>query len=203
MFDPGLVVLGDDTLLCLHGSYGAGGLRAMFSTDGGHTWELVGWIGEQPPAGYGYSIMPATVALKDGGYLSIIRRGAVLDGRKQWWLESFVSPSDGRSWYLLEEPTINNSGNPASLTRLADGRIAMVYGWRKSPYGLRARISADEGQTWSTEFVLRDDGARWDLGYPRSVQRADGHLVTVYYFNDATQVERYIAATIWDPGQAL
>ena len=172
------------------------------TTDGGKTWELVGWIGRQPPKGYGYSIMPATVALEGNSYLSIIRRGGVSNGEKSWWLEAFVSPDDGRSWYMLNEPHIDNAGNPASLTRLEDNRIAMVYGWRREPYGIRARISSDEGQTWSAESVLRDDGLSWDLGYPRTVQRADGKLVTVYYFNDASQVERYIAATIWHPGKA-
>lgn len=38
MFAPSLQVLRDGTLVCLHGSYGAGGLRVIFSTDGGATW---------------------------------------------------------------------------------------------------------------------------------------------------------------------
>ncbi len=40
LFAPSLYVLRDGTLLCLHGSYGAGagGLRAIFSSDGGYTW---------------------------------------------------------------------------------------------------------------------------------------------------------------------
>lgn len=34
----------------------------------------------------------------------------------------------------------------------------------------------------------------------RSAQRADGKMVTVYYFDDEeTGPERYIGATIWDP----
>lgn len=173
----------------------------MRTTDGGETWARVGWIGQQPPEGYGYAIMPATVALEGGAYLSIIRRGGVFDGKKTWWLEAFVSPDDGRSWYLLDEPNIKNAGNPATLTRLADDRIAMVYGWRRPPYGIRAKISSDEGQTWGAEIILQDNGRSWDLGYPRTVQRADGNLVTAYYFNDNTQVERYIAATIWSPGK--
>ena len=144
--------------------------------------------------------MPATVALQGGSYLSMIRRGGVMQGKKRWWLEAFVSPDDGRSWYMLDDPRIDNSGNPATLTRLGDGRIAMVYGWRRAPYGIRARISSDDGQTWSAEIILRDNGKSWDLGYPRTVQRADGNLVTAYYFNDNTQVERYIVATIWKPG---
>ncbi len=40
MYAPSLYVLGDGTLVCLHGSYapGHGGLRLIFSTDGGQTW---------------------------------------------------------------------------------------------------------------------------------------------------------------------
>ncbi len=171
------------------------------TTDGGKNWDLVGWIGQQPPEGYGYAIMPATVTLEGGSYLSMIRRGGVFDGAKRWWLEAFVSPDDGRSWYMLDEPNIDNAGNPATLTRLQDRRIVMVYGWRTAPYGIRARVSSDEGQTWSPEFILRDDGRSWDLGYPRTIQRADGNLITAYYFNDNSQVERYIAATIWSPGK--
>jgi hypothetical protein len=47
MYAPSLYVLGDGTLACLHGSYaqpwlpgvpGHGGLRLIFSSDGGHTW---------------------------------------------------------------------------------------------------------------------------------------------------------------------
>ncbi|MBA3484499.1 MAG: exo-alpha-sialidase [Pirellulales bacterium] len=40
MFAPSLYALKDGTLVCLHGSYapGHGGLRVIFSTDGGQTW---------------------------------------------------------------------------------------------------------------------------------------------------------------------
>lgn len=40
MFAPSLYVLRDGTLVCLHGSYapGHGGLRVIFSDDGGRTW---------------------------------------------------------------------------------------------------------------------------------------------------------------------
>jgi hypothetical protein len=47
IYAPSLYVLSDGTLVCLHGSYaqpwlpgvpGHGGLRLIFSTDGGHTW---------------------------------------------------------------------------------------------------------------------------------------------------------------------
>jgi hypothetical protein len=171
------------------------------TTDGGRTWTHVGWIGPQPGPG-GYAIMPSTLRLKDGSLLSIIRRRGKFDDGNRWWLEAFLSPNDGQSWYMLDKPRLPNKGNPAHMIRLRDGRIALTYGWRDAPYGVRAMQSSDEGMNWSNEIVLRDDGQSWDLGYPRTVQRADGKCVTAYYFNDKSGKERYIAATIWDPGPA-
>lgn len=169
------------------------------TTDGGQTWNLVGWLGKQPPAEYGYAIMPATVRVGNTGYFSMIRRGGIVDGKKSWWVEPWVSPNDGQSWYLLNGPRIENSGNPATLTRLKNGDLAMAYGWRRYPYGLRARVSSDDGQTWSDESILRKDGSSWDIGYPRTVQRNDGKCVTMYYYHNSDRPERYIACTIWDP----
>ena len=169
--------------------------------DGGVTWKRVGWIGRQPPSGYGYSIMPATIRLGEKGYLSMIRRAGVEDGQRRWWLEGYVSPDNGQSWYLLDQPQIDNAGNPAAMVQLEDGRIALAYGWRKAPYGLRARISNDAGQTWGDEIVLRDDGASWDIGYPRMIQRPDGMCLVIYYYQHPDQPEQYIASTLWDPGR--
>ena len=49
------------------------------------------------------------------------------------------------------------------------------------PYGQRARISRDDGATWSDEIILRDDGPDGDLGYPCSVELPGGDILTVYY----------------------
>ncbi len=92
-----------------------------------------------------------------------------------------------------------NAGNPPSLVRMNDGRLAVTYGHREAPFGIRARVSGDGGRTWGREIVLRDDGGGRDLGYTRTVQRADGALVTVYYFNRNENSERTIEATIWRP----
>jgi photosystem II stability/assembly factor-like uncharacterized protein len=166
------------------------------TTDGGQTWRFVSWIGPEPD---GFSIMPATVRLSDTTLVTTIRRR---EGREHW-IDVYRSTDDGQTWHLLKErmtSTGGSVGNPPSLTRLPDGRLVVAYGYRSDPYGIRARISRDGGETWGDERVLRDDGGCWDLGYPRTVQRADGKLVTIYYFNDAPDAERYIAATIWDPG---
>jgi rhamnogalacturonyl hydrolase YesR len=163
--------------------------------DGGKAWNLFGWIGEQPGPG-GYAIMPSTLRLSENALLSIIRLRGVKEGTRQSWIEGYLSADNGRNWYRLAEPTINNHGNPPHMIRLRDGRIVLTYGYRAAPYGIRAVISSDQGRTWGGEIVLRDDGGEWDLGYPRTVQRPDGKCVTAYYFNDGKRKERYIARTI-------
>lgn len=167
---------------------------AVKTSDGGLTWEFLSWIGDEPE---GFRIMPATVELPNGDFLTATRSR---DGQNRR-LELYRSSDRGRSW-TLQNPSVAKTGrgNPASLTRLRDGRLALVYGYRAAPYGMRARVSKDGGESWSEEIILRDDAAGWDLGYPRSVQRADGKIVSVYYyFDEETGPERYIAATIWDP----
>ena len=65
---------------------------------------------------------------------------------------------------------------------------------------MKSRLSRDGGRTWEPEIILRQDSGGRDLGYPRSVQRPDGKVVTIYYiWDEQTGPERYIAATIWDP----
>jgi hypothetical protein len=162
--------------------------------DGGHTWRLVSLVGPEPPAGQ-KAIMPSSVRLDDHTILTAVRRKGSID--------LYRSDDDAASWSLVGKPvpdTGAHNGNPPCLVRLKDGRLALSYGYRSAPYGIRARLSADAGASWSDEIVLRQDGGAWDLGYTRTVQRPDGRLVTVYYFNDAPDGERYIAATIWDPG---
>jgi hypothetical protein len=180
---------------------GEGQTLCMRTEDGGLTWSMVGWIGPEPPADYGYAIMPATVRLGEGSYLSFVRRGAVFDGARKWWIEPYLSPDDGQSWYLLDQPQINNAGNPATLTRLHNGDLALAYGWRTAPYGIRTRISQDNGVTWGPERILRADANSWDIGYPRTVQRPDGKCVTVYYFRHDEHPQQFVAATIWDPAE--
>jgi hypothetical protein len=162
------------------------------TTDGGKTWKLQGMIGDEP---HGYSIMPSTVRLSPRELLSAVR---VRDGDESW-LEAYFSPDDGQSWTLRSKPATTGEGNPAAMLVLADGRVCVTYGYRAAPFGMRARLSKDGGRTWGDEIVLRGEGGGRDIGYPRSIERPDGKVVTVYYWNDDPAETRYIAATIWDP----
>jgi sialidase-1 len=89
------------------------------------------------------------------------------------------STDGGRSW--SRPHAIGVWGVPSHLLRLNDGRILMTYGHRRKPFGNQARVSADEGATWSEPMILSGDGAGFDLGYPSTVQLEDGLLVTVWY----------------------
>ncbi len=166
------------------------------TTDGGKTWKFISWIGPEP---LGFSIMPSTVRLSPKVLLTALRQK---EGDSHW-IDNYISEDDGRNWSFLNRPVESTGafvGNPSSTIRLADGRIAMTYGYRSAPFGIRAKLSSDQGKTWGEEIMLRDDAGSGDLGYPRTVQRSDGKIVTVYYFNDDKYAERYIAASIWDPG---
>ena len=72
-------------------------------------------------------------------------------------------------------------GLPSHLLRLRDDRILMTYGHRRAPYGNQARVSADNGKSWSDPMIVSGDGIGGDLGYPSTVELADGTLLTVWY----------------------
>jgi hypothetical protein len=161
--------------------------------DGGKTWKLVSFVGPEPGPD-DMAIMPSSVRLSPKTILTAIRHPG--------WIVLYRSDDDGATWHFISKPatdTGRHHGNPPSLVKLSDGRLVITYGYRAEPFGIRARISSDEGKTWGKEIPLRTDGGTWDLGYTRTVQRPDGKMVTIYYFNDSKDTERYIAATIWSP----
>ncbi|MFT5497014.1 MAG: sialidase-1 [Kiritimatiellia bacterium] len=89
------------------------------------------------------------------------------------------STDHGKTWSVPH--SIGVWGLPSFLTKLKDDRLLMTYGYRRKPYGNQARISNDHGKTWSEPITVSDDGASGDLGYPSTVQLADGSLITVWY----------------------
>ena len=167
------------------------------TTDGAKTWKFISFIGPEPK---GYAIMPSTVRLAPRDLLMTIRRAGEGE-QKRTWIEAWQSADNGESWSLLNDPVPDTGeGNPPHLLRLADGRLCLTYGYRAKPFAMLARLSRDAGRNWSQPIILRNDGGGRDIGYPRSVQRPDGRIVTIYYFwDEKTGAERYIAATLWSP----
>jgi len=174
------------------------------TTDGGVSWELVSWLGPEPE---GFDIMPSTVRQSSGEWITAMRSRNVDPSRD--FMKAFRSANGGQQWERLPDPVADTGhyGAPPALLQLDDGRLALAYAYR-SQYGSRIclRLSDDGGESWSHEIPVRAaDGANGDVGYPRMVQREDGDLVIVYYWNhalrDVDRPYRYIAASIVDPGQ--
>lgn len=146
------------------------------SKDDGLTWQ---WLGEIPArkgddATKSYHELHAVEAA-DGTLIAQIRNHN--DANKGWTLQT-ESKDGGKTW---SEPHPICYGLPPHLLRLRDGRLVMTYGHRRAPFGNQARISTDHGKNWGEAITLSGDGKGGDLGYPSTVELADGTLLTVWY----------------------
>jgi len=195
------IVDGKDTcmifLTCTKRNGDEGRVFCCRTTDAGKTIKFVSWIGPEPT---GYSIMPSTVRISPNKLVCALRRYE--RGQIGWgWIDAYGSNDNGRTWQLLSRVAScgSHGGNPPSMVRLQDGRLVLTHGYRSKPEGIRARISSDQGKSWTGPIYLREDGRTWDIGYTRTVVRPDGKCVTIYYYTTEQNPEQHIAATIWDP----
>lgn len=190
-----------DAMVFLTAAKAGGGEGRPFvarTVDGGLNWKFVAWVAPDP--GAGFTIMPSSVRLSKTEIVTAVRHEDSLRKGPNW-IDLYRSGDDGKSWEYLSRPapdTGDKSGNPPSMIRLKDGRLVLTYGHRSPPFEMRARISSDGGKTWGKDIVLRRDAGAWDIGYSRTVQRADGKIVTAYYWATAPEKERTIEVTIWD-----
>ena len=143
------------------------------SSDMGETWQRRGTIAT--PADHGYFGEPHAIELADGRILAMIRNDAP-DRHFSIWQS--ISSDGGGSW---SAPVMISHGAPPHLMRHSSGILICSVSWREKPYGQRVVFSTDEGASWSGDWILRDDGPTADLGYPSTVELADGALLTVYY----------------------
>jgi len=146
------------------------------STDDGQTWK---WLAEIPTrAGddaKNYHELHA-VETADGKLIVQIRNHNKAESGETLQSES---TDGGKTW--SSPHAIGVWGLPSHLLRLRDGRLLMTYGYRRKPFGNQARVSSDGGKTWSAPITVSDDGAGGDLGYPSTVELADGTLLSVWY----------------------
>jgi hypothetical protein len=182
--------------------------------DGGRTFDFLGWMVPEDPAPR--SVCPSVVRFSSHRLVAGLRRRRDEpraapnergeDINRVCWIDAYESNDNGLTWQFLSKvadtDTLHlHNGNPPSLQLLPDGRLVCVYGFRSPPWSLRARVSADGGHTWGSELTLRDDGRNFDIGYPRSVLRSDGQIVTAYWFNTEARPESHICAVIWHPDE--
>jgi hypothetical protein len=156
---------------------GGGKIGVAESKDDGMTWQ---WLADIParagdPGPREYHELHAVEA-NDGTLIAHIRNHNKTNSGETLQAESM---DGGKTWSELH--TIGVWGLPSHLLRLREGRLLMTYGHRRPPFGNQARISADEGKTWSEAIMLSTDGIGGDLGYPSTVELEDGTLLTVWY----------------------
>ena len=184
----GGVVLADGTvLLPLADCPAYRRVFALHSADGGWSWSPPVPVAEAPDRRFEE---PAPLLLTDGRVLLLLRENA---SRTLWRVES---ADGGRSWSKPEPTAID--GYPAHLCRLPDGRILCTYGFRRPPFAIRAVLSQDDGRSWRTGTPLEVAGGLGskDLGYPCTLPREDGTLLTVFYARDREGVT-FPRARIW------
>ena len=147
------------------------------SRDGGHTWKETREIAAHPDY---YFVEPVMILLKSGRLVCHMR-----NCRQTSHLWQVVSDDGGESWSEPEMTPI--WGYPAHLVQLGDGRLLTVYGHRREPFGIRACMSSDDGETWDydDEIIIRDDLVSSSIGYPVSMVLEDDSVATVYWDEDA------------------
>jgi len=128
------------------------------------------------------SCEPHAIQLPDGTIIVHIRMER---GGEHPYFSTWQSVStDGGKTYSRPEPLVGpRGGAPAHLLLHSSGTLISVYGYRNAPYGIRAMLSHDGGETWDTDWILDDECDNGDLGYPATVELKDGSLLTIYYQN--------------------
>lgn len=151
-------------------------IGAAVSEDDGQTWR---WLSEIPARegdrALDYHELHA-VQCASGKIVAQIRNHNAAN--KGETLQS-ESADGGKTWSVPR--SIGVWGLPSHLLRLRDDRILMTYGHRRKPFGNQARLSEDEGATWSEPVEISGDGIGGDLGYPSTVELADGSFLTAWY----------------------
>lgn len=168
-------------------------IGAAESKDDGLTWQWLSEIptrpGDEVPKGL-HELHAVEAA--DGTIIAQIRNHNTAN--KGETLQS-ESKDGGKTWSLPH--SIGVWGLPSHLLKLRDGRLLMTYGHRRPPFGNQARLSTDNGQTWSYEMIISGDGAGGDLGYPSTVELGDGRLLTVWYEKMKEHPHAVLRQAIW------
>lgn len=162
-------------------------VHLMQSLDKGESWSYVGPVATDPNITFNETSLLET----ESGDILAFMRTEDFDGKATM----ARSRDGGKSFEKWEDGGF--VGQPFHAARLNDGRIFMVYGYRRPPFGIRAKLlnkNADDFRS-AAETIIRDDGGAGDLGYPWATLLPDGNVMVVYYMNVADG-PRHIAGSI-------
>lgn len=139
------------------------------STDNGQTWARFSTVGKER------FNETAILRLDSGDLLAAMRTSKP---HQDVWLTR--STDGGKTW---SEPTqlTEDKVHPADLTQLPDGRVLLVVGDRRNPFGVRGIVAAADKLSFANAFKIVDTATHFDCGYPSSVILKDGRALTVYY----------------------
>jgi hypothetical protein len=161
-------------------------ITAARSIDGGHTWQIMGEVPCCPNTVSGSYHEAHVLELASGKLIGAIRLencpgeyGDVTEAGLIHFSTLLTESTDGGLTWSM--PRSLGYGSPPHLLHHSSGILLLTYGYRTANFGQRVGISRDEGQSWQWDWIIRDDAPDWDLGYPSTVELADGTLFTVYY----------------------
>lgn len=176
----GPIQLRDGRLLYV-GRVNRGNQRLMAveeSLDDGRSWKVIASV--QIPADESIEdyCEPHAVELADGHLVAMFRYQPPDEAQR--FLRQSESHDGGKTWSVARKTPI--WGYPPHMIQLTNGWLVVAYGRRRPPFGERACISRDGGATWDIEHeITLCEAPNDDLGYPASVQLADGSILTVFY----------------------
>ena len=127
------------------------------------------------------SCEPCAVELNDGTIICHIRV------HSQHGMTTFQAESKdgGRTWSAPHRVLGYDGNAPAHLLQHSSGTLISVYGHRNGEdSGIRVMLSADNGNTWDTDYELFKTQTGPDLGYPAVVELSDNSLLTVFYASE-------------------
>ena len=190
-----VVRMSDGSFLGAMTFYAPGAAVALYgSDDDGLTWEYLADIARDP-TGLGRPTYAGLILLPDGrlqcymlnigGLRNAICMNCSDDGGYSWSPPLPIVRWGDSPWRIQRQKDQYTRGvfyrSPWPML-LRDGRLLVIFARRKPPYGIGGIVSEDQGDTWSREFIIRDDGSGPDLGYPVAAEVDDGRIFAAYYF---------------------
>ncbi|MHB0934747.1 MAG: sialidase family protein [Armatimonadota bacterium] len=210
-FNPFSLTRAPDGAL-LAGGYWYEAERAQMSvillrSDDGATWHYLSKIASPGMFGLGE---PGLLTLADGRIIAMLRAewGFVKSDPAGWPddVNGHGRARDGYGYYLYQSESDDNGrtwstprqlplwGHPGFLLQLSSGNVLLVYGHRRTPYGIRAVLSRDGCRTWdlsTLRTLYTFDPGSYDIGYPVALQRDDGAICCAYYGYSTPDLGQY------------